>query len=91
MEDGDGGWEGVVRYTGGVSSRLKVTLSIESGGEGRVVQRPWWCSMAGVRRHPHDAVLCLFGRKFSPQLLHQYVGLWKKKKTLWTCFPKHSC
>lgn len=45
---------------------LKVALSIEGGGEGSVVQCSWRCSMAGVRWHPHDAILCLFRRKFSP-------------------------
>ncbi len=52
------------------SSWLKVALSIEGSGEGSVVQCPWWCPMAGVRRHPHDAILCLFRGEFSPQLLH---------------------
>lgn len=58
---------------------LEVTLAVEGGREGSVVQRPRWHPLALVGWHPHDAILCLFWRKFSSQLVHQYIGLrWRK-------------
>lgn len=67
----DGRQGGVVRSVDErFSSRLKVALSIEGSGECSVVQCPWRCPMAGVRWHPHDAILCLFRGEFSPQFLH---------------------
>lgn len=83
MERREGGWEsrGEVngRWMKGFLVRLKIALSIEGSGEGSVVQCPGWCSMTSVGWHPHDAILCLFRGKFSPELLYKYIRLWTWK------------
>lgn len=58
---------------------LKVTLSVEGGGEGSVVEGPGDGPGPRVLGHPHDAVLGLVGGKLPPQLVHQDVRLSKTR------------
>lgn len=61
--------------TSGGGHGSEVTLSIEGGGEGHVVQSSRDGVGAGVRRHAGDAVLSLVRGELAPQLIRQDIVL----------------
>lgn len=59
---------------------LEVALSIESGGEGHVVESPGHSVAPSVGRHAGDTVLGLIGGQLAPQLLRSDVVLQTDKE-----------
>ena len=61
-------------------SVLQVTLSVERGGEGHVIQSSWDAISALVGQHPSDTVLGLIGRQFATQDVGRDEGLRRGRK-----------